>query len=131
MAMAERGCSLRYAGNHIWDQITPLDLLSHRDQIVLYELQDRDQIEFRIFQEANQQFQTAVARASPDTVKRAVKIFGVVDNALDSVGVGKLLLVMAMNPHLLAGQVFAVELDQILDLLAIQRAEAIDHIEVS
>ena len=122
------GMLVQDARYEIWDDVAPLDLLAHRDHVVLNDFEDGRQVEFRILQETDEQFEAAIAGAAADAVQRAVHVVGVVDDAFDGVRVGELLLVVAMDANRLAGQVLLIELDHIFDLLAIERAEAIDDV---
>ena len=82
-------------------------------------------------QEAEQQLHLAVAGATAHAGEAGVEVVGALDERLDGVGEGQLAVVVAMDADLLAlaSDYLQVSLHERLDLLRIQKAEAVDDID--
>jgi len=116
-------------GDHVRDAKATVHLLLDRDELIANALQDRAQAELGILEEADEQFQRAIARAAPHAADRRVKPAGPLDQRLDRVGVRQLLVVVRVDADLdLAPlQRTLIGLDQIVNLLGIKRAEAVER----
>ncbi len=123
------GMLVELAGDVVLGVRPPLDRLAQRQQMVLEHVVDRPDAELRVAEEADQQLHRAVARPAAQAGHRGVDPVGAVDDRLDRVGEGQLLVVVGVDADLLAGRLAKgqVLLHQQLDLLGVQRAEAVDH----
>ena len=119
------------AGEHIRDRVAPVQLLAQRDEMLLDALQYGAEVEFWVFQEADEQLQRAVARAAPQPVDGGVQAAGAQDQRLDGVGVRELLVVVRVNADHLAAPLDGLQEGQrqVANLLGIERAEAVHQVD--
>ena len=92
------GMLIEEACNHILNVVAPycalrLDLLG----VFFDELQYREHVVLRIFEEAEQEFHCTVARAATHCAVGGVEPINAVADCLDGVGKGKLLIVVGVD----------------------------------
>ncbi len=124
---------VQHARYRVRDLVAPPEILLHCDEVVLDEVQDRAHVELRILQKTNQQFQRAVSAGASDSVHASVDVVDAFNDAFDRVGEGKLLVVVTVDPNLLSWKARQILFGQVMNLLGIEIAEAvdkIDHLEV-
>ena len=96
--------------------------------MILQQLENRAEVELRVFEEAKQQFHRAVAGTAAETEHGGVDAVGTLNDRLDGVGEGELHVVVRVDADLFAGGVGHgdVFFDERTNLLVIKRAVTVD-----
>ena len=118
------------AGDHVGIVIAPQQLRAQRLHVLLNALEHWAQAEFRVVQKAQQKLHLAIARAAAQTGKTRVRAIGSQYHGFDGIGKGQLPIVVGVDSDLNRGvlAVFEKHVAQRVDLLAVERAKAIDHV---
>ena len=121
--------TVEHARNHLRDDVTPLVLALQRQEQFLDGVEHRAQVVLRILEEAEEELGGAVACAASHARHGTVEVIDVVDNGLDRVGEGELLVVVTVETELLALHDTLVAGKFLVDVFLIERAEAVDEVE--
>ena len=118
------------AGDHVGIVVAPQQLRAQRLNVLLNALEHWAQAEFWVVQKAQQKLHLAVARAAAQTSKTRVRAIGPQYHGFNGIGKGQLPIVVGVDPNLDRSPlaVFEKHVAQRADLLAVERAKAIDHV---
>ena len=121
--------AVEHTGDHLRNDVAPFVLFLERQEQFLVGIEHRTQIILRVLEEAEQEFSGAVTGATAHTGHGTVKVIHVVDNSLDGVGEGQLLVVMTMEAELLVLHDAAVAGDFLIDVFLVEGAEAVHEVK--
>ena len=107
----------------------PLHLLPERDEMLLDDLVDGPDVEFRVLQEPQKELQGAVARSPAHAVDGGVQHVHSLDDALLGVGVSQLDVVVAVETQFLNGDILLVEVQVIGDLLGVKGPVGVHQVQ--
>ena len=98
--------------------------------MLLNALEHWAQAKFRIVQKAQQKLHLAIARAAAQAGETRVHAIGPQDRSFDGIGKGQLPIVVGVDSDLNLGPLaqFEKHVAERADLLAVERAKAIDHV---
>ena len=121
--------SVQHTRNHLRNDVAPLVLVAKRQEQFLDGIQHRTQIVLGILEEGQQQFRGAVASAATHTRDRAVQVVHMVDDCLDGIAEGQLLVVVTMETELLILHDSLIAGQFLIDIFLIEGAKAIHQIK--
>ncbi len=116
-------------GNHLRDDVAPFVLLAKRNEQFGNRFEHGANVEFRIFEEAQEKFRRAVPRAAAHSGHRAIQVIHMVDDGLNRIAECELLVVVTVESELFRFHVFPVTLDALVDVLLVEVAEGIDEVK--
>ena len=121
--------AVEHTCNHLRDDIAPFVFALQRQEEFLDGVEHRAQIVLRILEEAEEKFGSAVACAAAHAGHGAIEIVDVVDDGLDCVGEGELLVVMTVEAEFLVLHDSLVAGEFLVDVFLVECAEAIDEVK--
>ena len=121
--------AVEHARDHLRDDVAPFVLLLQREEQFFDGVENWAQIVFWILEEAEKQLGGAVAGATAHAGDRTVEVVDVVDDGLDRVGEGELLVVVAVEAESLVLHDAFVAGELFVDVFLVECAEAIDEVE--
>ena len=121
--------AVEHARDHLRDDVAPFVLLLQREEQFFVGVENRAQVVLRILEEAEEEFGGAVACATAHAGHGTVEVIDVVDDSLDCVAEGKLLVVVAVEAKLLVLHDALVAGEFLVDVFLVEGAEAIDEVK--
>ena len=121
--------AVEHARNHLRDDVAPFVLFLEREEEFLDGVEHWAQIVFRILEEAEQEFGRAVASTAAHAGDGTVEVIDTVDDSLDCVAEGELLVVVSVETELLVLHDASVTRDFLVDVFLVEGAKAIDEVK--
>ena len=121
--------AVEHTRDHLRDDVTPFVLALQRQEEFLDGVENRAEVVLRILEEAEEEFRGAVASAAAHAGHRTVEVVDVVDDGLDRVAEGELLVVVAVETELLVLHDAPVARDFLVDVFLVEGAEAVNEVK--
>ena len=121
--------AVEHARDHLRDDVAPFVLLLQREEQFFVGVENRAQVVLRILEETEEEFGGAVACATAHAGHGTVEVIDVVDDGLDCVAEGELLVVVAVEAELLVLHDALVAGEFLVDVFLVEGAEAIDEVK--
>ena len=121
--------AVEHTRDHLRDDVTPFVLALQRQEEFLDGVENRAEVVLRILEEAEEEFCGAIACAAAHAGHGAVEVVDVVDDSLDRVGEGELLVVVTVEAELLVLHDAFVAGEFLVDVFLVEGAEAIDEVK--
>ena len=121
--------AVEHTRDHLRDDVTPFVLALERQEEFLDGVENRAKIVLRILEEAEEEFRGAVASAAAHAGHRTVEVVDVVDDGLDRVGEGELLVVVTVEAELLVLHDALVAGEFLVDVFLVEGAKAVDEVK--
>ena len=121
--------TVEHARNHLRNDVAPFVLAVQRQEQFLDGVENRTQVVFGVLEEAEQKFGGAVACAASHARHGTVEVVHVVDDGLDRVAEGELLVVVTVEAELLALHDSLVTGEFLVDVFLVEGAETVDEVK--
>lgn len=117
------------AVDEVGDLVAPEPFLLHLHEVLLDEGEDGADVVLGVFQKTEEELGGAVAGGAAHAEDAAVDVVDALDDALNRIREGELLVVVAVDADLLALEDTHVFLGEVVDLLGVEVAEAVDEVD--
>ena len=122
------GVNVQLARKHVRYAVAPENIFFKGQNLRTDGFQNGHQVEFGILQKAHQQLQRTVAGAASQTIERAIHVIGILDNRLNGIGIGQLLLIVTVNTNFGFLYVLFEFLQVVVHIFAVQRPETVHNV---
>ena len=121
--------AVQHTRNHLRDDVTPFVLFLEREEKFLVGIEHRTQVVLRVLEETEEQLGGAVTCATAHARHGTVEKIHMVNNCLDRVAEGKLLVVVAMETELLVLHDSLVTSQFLVNVFLVEGPEAVDEVK--
>ena len=121
--------AVEHTRNHLRNDVTPFVLALEWQEEFLDRVENRAQVVLRILEETEEEFRGAVACAATHAGHGTVKVVNMVDDGLNCVAEGELLVVVTMEAELLVLHDAFIAGEFLVDVFLVECAEAIDEVK--